>query len=408
MTYSNTAMLALLVHLIVNYDALRNRHFRHDADVGKAYRWLMISVTAFYVSDILWGILYDAHLNTAVFLDTVVYFAAMTATVFLWTRFVICYLQEKNGFITFLRYSGWLFVFFVGIVLIMNCFMPAMFWFDGTGEYHASYMRYAGLAVQIILFASTGVYAMATIKDKPASVIRHHFAIGAFGIAMVIMVIMQVIYPLLPLYSIGCLLGTCILHTFILEDIKEDRRLELEEMFRREEEHRQELGSVRQLAYRDSLTGVKNTHAYSEAEKTVDERIANGELKEFGVIVFDVNDLKQINDTRGHEAGDELLRQACRLICRQFKHSPVYRVGGDEFVVMLEGEDYLNRDALMEDFEKITEENLHSESVVIAGGLAVLRPGEDHSYRSVFERADERMYNRKNELKSMLGRAKAR
>ena len=183
--------------------------------------------------------------------------------------------------------------------------------------------------------------------------------------------------------------------------MKEDRRLELEEMLRREVAHKQELGSAKQLAYRDSLTGVKSYNAYVEEEQKVDERIAGGELKEFGVVVFDVNGLKLVNDTKGHEAGDCLLQSACRLICTRFKHSPVFRIGGDEFVALLEGEDYQNREALLAEFEKEAEMNLRNGSPVVASGLAVLQPGNDTSYRSIFERADTRMYDRKRELKAM-------
>ena len=155
------------------------------------------------------------------------------------------------------------------------------------------------------------------------------------------------------------------------------------------------------MAYTDQLTGVKNTHAYVEAEKKVDERITAGELKDFGLIVFDLNELKITNDTRGHEAGDQLIQDACRLICRKFKHSPVYRIGGDEFVVMLEGDDFEHRKSLLAEFDTQMEENQKRGAVVVASGLAIYRPGQDNSYRRIFERADQRMYDRKGTLKAM-------
>ena len=79
---------------------------------------------------------------------------------------------------------------------------------------------------------------------------------------LTVMVVLQVAYPLLPMYSVGCLLGPCILHTFVVGDMKEDRRKELEEMLAREQRQKLELGSARHLAYTDSLTGVKSSHAY--------------------------------------------------------------------------------------------------------------------------------------------------
>lgn len=402
MTYSSTGLIALAVHCIVNYDALRNRQYDNNiAPAGKTYRWLVLSVAAFYIFDALWGVLYEAKLISAVFADTVLYFVAMAATVFLWTRYVIHYLQEKNWLITVLYSIGWVFLAFIGGALILNFFIPVMFRFDENGVYHAENLRYIILTMQIILFLLSAFYVLITAKGKDRRIRSRHWAIGTFGIAMTIMVILQTFYPLLPMYSIGCLLGTSILHTFVLEDLKEARRLELEEMLRREVAHKQELGSAKQLAYRDSLTGVKSYNAYVEEEQKVDERIAGGELKEFGVVVFDVNGLKLVNDTKGHEAGDCLLQSACRLICTRFKHSPVFRIGGDEFVALLEGEDYQNREALLAEFEKEAEMNLRNGSPVVASGLAVLQPGNDTSYRSIFERADTRMYDRKRELKAM-------
>lgn len=400
MTYSSTAILALLVHCIINNDAIRNRHYRNTTPAGRAYRLLMLSVAAFYISDAFWGILYEAHMMTAVFADTVLYFAAMAATLFLWTRYVVNYLQERSWIIKALYYIGLLFLASMSGVLILNFFMPVMFWFDEEGVYHAADLRYAILIIQVVLFMSSACYVLFISKGKNQSAKRRHLAIGLFGFAMGILVVVQVTYPLLPLYAIGWLLGTCILHTFVLEDMKEDRRLELEKMVLREEKQKKELGSARQLAYRDSLTGVKSYNAYVEAEQQINERIASSKLREFGVVVFDVNGLKRMNDTHGHEAGDRLLQDACRLICARFMHSPVFRIGGDEFVALLEGQDYQNRISLLADFETQAEINLRNGSTVVASGLATFRRGEDSSFRQVFERADARMYDRKGLLKA--------
>ena len=89
------------------------------------------------------------------------------------------------------------------------------------------------------------------------------------------------------------------------------------------------------------------------------------------------------------------------MICQQFNHSPVFRIGGDEFVAMLEGEDYKNRKVLLAEFETRTEESVTSGGPVVATGLAMYRPGRDNSYRRIFERADQRMYDRKGVLKAM-------
>ena len=401
MTYSTTGLLALLVHIIVNYDVIRNVHYRKGFPDADAYRGMILAVALFYTTDILWGVLYDAHLVTLTFADTVLYFIAMAATVFMWTRYVFLYLKLNGRFMQVLSVAGWMFLVLVGLVLFLNIFAPLMFWFDPAGNYHAGLMRYFLLGFQVLLFIATSVYVFIVSRKADKAVMHHYNAIGMFGVTMTVMVVLQVFYPLLPMYSMGCLLSVCILHTFVVGDMKEDRRRELEEMLAREQRQKLELGSARHLAYTDSLTGVKNTHAYVETEKHLDERIANGSIREFGVVVFDMNGLKQVNDTLGHEAGDQYIQKACRMICRQFQHSPVYRIGGDEFVALLEGEDYRNRSILISAFETHVEMNLHSGDAIVASGLAEFRPGQDNSYRRVFERADRRMYERKSILKAM-------
>lgn len=401
MSYTGAGLLAIMIHFIINYRVFRNTHFRNDSPNGKSFRGLILSIMAFFIFDAFWGVLYDAHLITLVFIDTMLYFVAMAATIFHTCRYVYRYLGEQNKGTHVLMLYGWIFMAFMAVTLILNVFVPVMFWFDEAGNYHAGNIRYVALALQVLLFMAVAMIVLITGARKDSSTKRRHTAIGMYAIIMAIMVILQVVYPLMPMYTIGCLLGSCVLHTFVVEDLKEERRLELEEMVRREKQKDRELGSAMQLAYTDQLTGVKNTHRYVEMERELDKRIANGEQMKFGVIVFDLNNLKLTNDTKGHEAGDQLVQTACRMICRRFKHSPVYRIGGDEFVAYLEGDDYENRTELLEDFEHMVELNLHAGKIVIASGLATFRPGEDNSYRKVFERADRRMYDRKGALKAM-------
>jgi diguanylate cyclase (GGDEF)-like protein len=320
---------------------------------------------------------------------------------FFWTRFVVLYLGEKNRFTKAISIIGCLLISMIAVLLIINLFTPVMFWFDESGVYHAGNLRYAILLIQILLFILASVYLMATLPKTESKDRKHHIAIAISGITVAAMDILQAIFPLQPFYSIGCLLGTCIIHTFVVGDMEYDRRIELEEMLRREAQQEKELGSAKQLAYTDSLTGVKSSHAYVEREKEVDRSIADDRIHEFGVVVFDVNNLKITNDSHGHDAGDLLIRTACRMICRQFKHSPVFRIGGDEFVTFLEGEDYRNRKTLLAEFEDQVESNLRLGEVTVASGMAVFRRGHDNSFRRVFERADQRMYDRKGLLKSM-------
>ncbi|MCR5815297.1 MAG: diguanylate cyclase [Ruminococcus sp.] len=188
-----------------------------------------------------------------------------------------------------------------------------------------------------------------------------------------------------------------ILHTFNIERYRKKQTLEFEETI---QEQKQELGSAIQLAYTDPLTGVKNKHAYLEAIERINKGISDSTIKEFGVIVFDLNGLKVINDTLGHEEGDKYIRQGCSLICSRFCHSPVFRIGGDEFTVILEGSDYNERESLLAAFDELIELNQKTDAVVVSTGMDIYNKQTDGEFSDVFERADKKMYDRKVYLKS--------
>lgn len=189
------------------------------------------------------------------------------------------------------------------------------------------------------------------------------------------------------------------LHTFVLEGEKDKYKKKLDETMIRELEHEQELGTAKQLAYTDPLTGVKNKLAYLEAVEKLDKCIADGSIKRFGVIVCDLNGLKSVNDSLGHDEGDNYIRSGCSLVCVKFCHSPVYRIGGDEFVVLLEGSDYDNRETLLSELEEQIELNRQNKLVVVSTGMSVFDPEKDSEYLTVFERADKKMYECKKRLK---------
>lgn len=170
---------------------------------------------------------------------------------------------------------------------------------------------------------------------------------------------------------------------------------------RRELAFKEALGSAMDLANRDALTGVKNKHAYVQAEMEMDRLIKEGTSPDFAVVICDVNELKRVNDLRGHRAGDEYIRNACNIICCNFKHSPVFRIGGDEFAVLLKGRDFDDRDALMENLRLIMIKNKVKGLVTVAGGISGYERGRDIRVQDVFERADQAMYLNKQRLKSI-------
>jgi diguanylate cyclase (GGDEF)-like protein len=166
------------------------------------------------------------------------------------------------------------------------------------------------------------------------------------------------------------------------------------------EQEKQTSRTFRAMANTDSMTGVRNKLAYSEHEAAINQRIQDNAIEKLAVVVCDINGLKYVNDNDGHAAGDALIKDACALICGSFTHGAVFRIGGDEFVVLLEGEGFDTMDETVRALNRKVEDNIRENAVVVSVGCAVLRK-EDRQLRDVFERADQMMYERKKALKEM-------
>ena len=165
----------------------------------------------------------------------------------------------------------------------------------------------------------------------------------------------------------------------------------------REQEAEAKLIRARNEANVDALTGVKNKHAYANIENQIDKMIKEGTAPEFAMVVLDINGLKNVNDTLGHKAGDEFIQKGCKIICDVFRHCPVFRIGGDEFAVIIQGNSYQYVDKIMQVWEKTNEENIKNDAVVIAAGMA--RYEDDKKVEAVFAKADALMYENKKKLK---------
>jgi len=673
MYYSAIGILAVIVLLIDNHDILLNRGDAFQAPAWRVYRRFLFTVLVYYITDILWGILENQKLALLLFADTTVYFIVMAAGVLFWAEYTVTFLEDETLFGRLLVYAGRAIAGLITAAAVANIFVPVLFTVDSDCVYNALSIRYVMLVSQILLLLLISIYAIASIVRRDKEKQLKYRTLAFFGLIMAAFLFVQLWFPYLPLYSIAYMLGTCLLHTFVINDEKEDYRRKLEEAYkkerstgtifahialslakeytdlfyvnmvtdeyteyhadeesgaltevrhgedffesckrevklyvhpednaafvkamdrhfltetldranvfemtyrrikggdpfyvrmkvsrmkdddryivigvtdideqmkqrraeermkeeravydrlhtltgnfiaiyvvepetdryretgatddykrlwqakegenffetsresaysviysedvnlflsvftkenvmaeiersgifsltyrlnmegkpnyvqlkaamaqeregrrlivgindvdvqvRQEEEYGKRLAQARKQANIDALTGVKNRHAYLETEARMDDQIKEGSQPPFAVVILDINDLKKVNDTAGHQAGDQYLRDACKIICDTFKHSPVFRIGGDEFAVISQGRDYLCMEELLEkmgDHNKIAHRD---GGVVIACGMA--RFENDECVAPVFERADHSMYENKNVLKAV-------
>ena len=157
------------------------------------------------------------------------------------------------------------------------------------------------------------------------------------------------------------------------------------------------------LAYKDALTHVGSKIAYDNAARALEKDLVSQKVTEFGIAMIDLNNLKVINDSYGHSNGNTYISGACHIICTIFRHSPVFRIGGDEFIVILKGGDYEKRHELVEQASQqfFETENDNSrepwERFSVAIGVAEFKPGDN--VEAVFKRADQEMYQNKQKMK---------
>ena len=668
MVYSSFGILAIIHHLIINSDILKNGKDQSAGTARFRYWQFLNSILVFYIADILWGFLEENKLRYLVYADTVIFFAVMALSVLLWVRYVVAFLDKKRIRSKAFLIAGWAIFGLIILLLIINFFYPVIFYFTKDTEYVPEPGRFLLLGLQFLLFLLISVYSLfdsarSTGRDKV-----HYRAICLSGGVMAVFIAVQTLDALVPYYTIGCFIANSLLHVFVEEDEKleqgriseetrkdkerytqiatslakdydaiyyiniengtyfevsaseayeamnvqkigkdfyedtrenarrfahpddrafavsmyyreamlrnisgrnsysyryrimvgdearyfrfvvilsddkkhfvlcdkdindtitadsallEEQKIQVtfaqiaeslasnydviyyvdvengqyvgytthdiygelevgtsgddffEDSFKnvsriihpqdrdrvlaainkdymisaledrkqfvieyrliiddksehtrltarkssggghliigvenieaevsREREHLHALNTEKELARRDELTGTRNKTAYLELEKSVQNDIENGANLSFAVAVCDLNNLKKINDTLGHKAGDEYIKTCAALLCEIFDHSPVFRIGGDEFVIFLTGRDYDSRNELVLKLHNKALTNIDKrEGPVVAVGMSEYVYGKDTDFSNVFDRADQFMYEDKRALK---------
>ena len=200
-------------------------------------------------------------------------------------------------------------------------------------------------------------------------------------------------------------------YDFVLNYNGRDEVGTLTKTFKRMAEHMKEhINDLNKRANVDALTSVRNKGAFTAYVDDMQAKIESSpENVEYAIGIFDCDDLKTVNDMYGHDKGDIYLKTSSRLICRVFQHSPVFRIGGDEFAVVLRNDDFRNREELVEAFESGMKESTLTaanrwEQVHVAMGIAVYDPEQDHSVIDTVRRADKEMYANKRKYKEAAGK----
>ena len=245
---------------------------------------------------------------------------------------------------------------------------------EGNSVLYSILSKIIGVVPNGIVHSALTYYSTEDVKTSLGEIIKDNLFIILTVIAVILFVIV-----LLLLHNIRA-------NKMILE--KEDQ-----------------VKDLNRKAYVDPLTMVRNKSAYNEYIKKLQDQLDRDEVIDLAIGIFDCNDLKSINDQYGHEKGDIYIKNACSMICKVFGHSPVFRIGGDEFAIILMNSDFSNRDELVAQLDKKQEERNSVvksswERVHIAHGIAVYDHELDDELGDTARRADKFMYDNKRKMKN--------
>ena len=404
MAYSLIPIVAVIIGAIINWDVFLTKKYRvMNHDIFRAYKVVVICHFIFFIADILWGVFDSLSNKVPAMIDTTIFFVAMAFGVSAWLRFAAKYLEEKKLTSNITLVFALIFLITGVTLVIINIFNPILFSY-ANGAYEPKAGRYGYFTAQMAMYLIVSIIAfIRTITNKNYRKMRY-LTVSLVGIVMAVSIALQIYFPSLPLYSFGHLLSMILVHMFIVNTESESYRRSISAASQRVKEKNQELATTKELAYQDTLTGIRNKHAYVEREESIDLSLHDKSSGDLCLFIFDLNDLKLINDTFGHEQGDEYIIKSVQIIKLVFKNQIIYRIGGDEFATFVDGADFNKRYYLLEQFNKIVESNIGKNEPIIAVGFADYVPEKDNSLRSIFTRADERMYARKKALKEMMAR----
>ena len=225
-----------------------------------------------------------------------------------------------------------------------------------------------------------------------------------FTVAMVVQLTLKLFRPLNELAFVAEKLGKGDMEVEIA-NYETEEFIKLADAFKTMRNRiKESLDYMSGLAYSDLMTGVNNKGAFERDSLGITENCQkSGES--FAVIVADINNLKEINDIYGHTEGDELIKGVAYSLMSIFGKRNTYRVGGDEFCVLLRESNSVRIEQDIASFRHALSvyqeehKELFHRPIVVAVGYGIFKNEEGRDFKSVYERADSSMYENKKRLK---------
>ncbi|MBR4664961.1 MAG: response regulator [Lentisphaeria bacterium] len=220
--YSAISFIALVIHLIINWRQLFNRREINAFPLIWVFRRFLLCLLVFFISDILWGLLAAWNCPRLLYLDTVLFFLTMVLSVCAWTHCVVEYLELEGRPRKFLLGSRWVLLVFFIAALTVNFFTGHYFRIDARSGYMAGPLRPAAFLLLAVFKAYSSGFTLFKLLHSEGALRHRNTMVFAFGLTMLAAILLQLTDPFLPIYSIGCLIGCCLLHVFVIEEERDE------------------------------------------------------------------------------------------------------------------------------------------------------------------------------------------
>ena len=215
-TYSVFSIVAIAIHLIVNFDMLFGRGI--STLHGVRYRGFLLGVLAYYITDAAWGLLAGMGWTRALYVETMFFFLALVVFVIMGSRFVVTYLNLGKWTARILSWSGHALLVFNVVALAANPFCNCFYHIDADGVYRTGCLRDPAFFLLVAFNLLTSVFVLSKALRSRDSVRRRSMMVFMSCIAMTAAMVLQVVWPLTPFTALGCLVGNCFFHVFVVQD----------------------------------------------------------------------------------------------------------------------------------------------------------------------------------------------
>ena len=221
--YSSIAFVAMVIHLIINSNHLSSK-MEVASRAARAYRYFLAGIFSYYVVDAGWGVFAGLDWTKVLYVNTMLYYIAIAVPVFMWCHFVIAYLDLNKWTARIFSWSGYALLSLYVVLLVANLFTRCVFYFDEQGHYVAGLVRSLLFYPLCVLDVVVAVFALVKALGSKGYVRRRNMVVFLFSLTMAVSVALQIVWPLWPFYALGCLVGNCFLHIFLVEDLRDELR----------------------------------------------------------------------------------------------------------------------------------------------------------------------------------------